>query len=466
MVFSSSQFFLFFSGYLFLHLIVPARQRIALIIVGSTFFYGYWNPWYVWLPYLLVAIAFFGTLWQGRARDAVARRWRVTLVVAVALAPLVVIKYTNFFYRDVLGIFIGDRGPLVPWAFPLGISFVTFTMIAYVVDVYRGKYPVERSPGLLSGLVLFFPHLIAGPILRPHDLLPQLANPQPASRGFGIRFVYGFAIFTLGLFKKTVVADTLSETVRTVYEGAGSGLNAADYLLAWYGFCAQIYCDFSGYTDMAIGAAIILGVRLPINFRQPFAATSIIDFWRRWHITLTNWLRDYIYIPLGGSRSGSVLQFRNVIVTLGLSGLWHGAHWNFVIWGLVNGIAIAFNQWLGGSKALSRTPRWLKIFVTFHFVCIAFVLFRSPDLSTAARVMTGPFLAPPGNFEGFISVHMFELMLLGAFFATHRWDSHRAVRRSVHRLPAIVVWPVMAVVWIFSISVSQDNSSKFIYFDF
>ena len=161
MIFSSSQFYLFFSGYLVLHLIVPARQRIALIVVGSSFFYGYWNPWYVWLPYLLVAIAFFGTLWQQRACDAAARRWRVTLVVAAVLAPLVVIKYTNFFYQDVLGIFVGDRGPLVSWAFPLGISFVTFTLIAYVVDVYRGKYPVERSPGLLSGLVLFFPHLIA-----------------------------------------------------------------------------------------------------------------------------------------------------------------------------------------------------------------------------------------------------------------------------------------------------------------
>jgi len=278
MIFSSSQFYLFFSGYLVLHLIVPARQRIALIVVGSSFFYGYWNPWYVWLPYLLVAIAFFGTLWQQRACDAAARRWRVTLVVAAVLAPLVVIKYTNFFYQDVLGIFVGDRGPLVSWAFPLGISFVTFTLIAYVVDVYRGKYPVERSPGLLSGLVLFFPHLIAGPILRPHDLLPQLANPQPATRGFGIRFVYGFAIFTLGLFKKTVVADTLSETVRTVYEGAASGLNATDYLLAWYGFCAQIYCDFSGYTDMAIGVAMILGVRLTTKTEQPFAAQSIIEF--------------------------------------------------------------------------------------------------------------------------------------------------------------------------------------------
>ncbi len=357
-------------------------------------------------------------------------------------------------------------GSLVSWTFPLGISFITFTMIAYVVDVYRGMYPVEKSPGLLSGLVLFFPHLIAGPILRPHDLLPQLANPQPAWRGFGIRFVYGFAIFTLGLFKKTVVADTLSETVRTVYEGAGSGLNAVDYLLAWYGFCVQIYCDFSGYTDMAIGVAIILGVRLPINFRQPFAATSIVEFWRRWHITLTNWLRDYIYIPLGGNRSGSTLQFRNVIVTLGLSGLWHGANWNFVVWGLVHGMAIAFNQRLGRSKVWSGMPDWLKIFVTFHFVCIAFILFRSPDLSTAVRVMAGPFLAPLCKFDVFISVHMFELMLLCAFFATHRWDSHRSVRRSVRRLPAIVLWPVLAIVWIFSISVSQDNSSKFIYFDF
>jgi len=466
MIFSSPQFIVFFAVYLFLHLAIPVRHRLALIIAGSTFFYGYWNPWYLWVPYILVAIAFFGALWQERARDAAVHKRRMAIVVGAMLAPLVVVKYTNFLYQDFLGIFLGDRGPLVQWSLPLGISFITFTMIAYVADVYRGQYQVEKNLGLLSGLVLFFPHLIAGQILRPRDLLPQLANPQPARHAFGIRFVYGLAIFTLGLFKKIVLADTLGETVRAVYDAASAGLSAADYLLAWYAFCVQIYCDFSGYTDMAIGIAIVLGVRLPINFRQPFAAASIIDFWRHWHITLSNWLRDYIYIPLGGNRAQGALRFRNVIVTLGLSGLWHGAHWNFVIWGLLHGVGIAFNQQLRRSGTAFDAPRWIKVLLTFHFVCVTFIMFRSPDLSTAWRVVSGPFAAPSGNISVFLSTHLFELILLAIFFLTHGWDSHRVIRRIVQKLPRAIYWIVVALVWVLSTAISQDNPSKFIYFDF
>jgi alginate O-acetyltransferase complex protein AlgI len=272
MIFSSPPFFFFFSIYLLFHLAVPARYRLALIIAGSTFFYGYWNPWYVWLPYLLLLIAFFGAQWIEVARGTSKIFRRAAIVVSLLLMPLAVIKYTNFFYEDVLGFFLGFRGQLVHWAFPLGVSFVTFTMIAYVVEVYRGNYQLEKRLGLLAGLVLFFPHLIAGPILRPNDLLPQLHHPKPARRAFGIRFVYGLAIFSIGLLKKLVFADTLSDAVKAVYEGTSSGLSSADYLLAWYGFCVQIYCDFSGYTDMAIGIAIVLGVRLPINFMHPFTS--------------------------------------------------------------------------------------------------------------------------------------------------------------------------------------------------
>ena len=469
MIFSSPPFFVFFSIYLLLHLAIPARYRLTLIISGSTFFYSYWNPWYVWLPYLLVLVAFFGTRWMAKARGTSRFFQRVVVVVSLLLLPLAVIKYTNFLYEDVLGVFFDFRGRLVQWAFPLGLSFITFTMIAYVVDVYRGRYPLEDRLGLLTGLVLFFPHLIAGPILRPNDLLPQLGHPQPAWRTLGIRFVYGLAIFSIGLLKKVVFADTLSETVKAVYEGPNSGLTVAEYLLAWYGFSVQIYCDFSGYTDMAIGIAIALGVRLPINFMQPFASASIIEFWRRWHITLSTWLRDYVYIPLGGNRKGDVVRVRNVLLTMGLGGLWHGANWTFVIWGLWHGVGIACAH-LANRPSLTRglavLPRWFRIAVTFHFVCVGFIFFRAADLTTAGRVMAGPFTAPLGSIGTFASVHVFELMLLAAFFATHSRDSHRTIRRAVHRLPAMAYWLTVVLVWLFAIAIGQGSSSKFIYFDF
>ena len=468
MIFSSPPFFLFFSIYLLLHLAVPVRYRLALIIAGSTFFYGYWNPWYVWLPYLLVAIAFLGAIWLEKARGTSAHAKRIVAVVTLLLVPLAIIKYTNFVYQDVLGLFLGPMPKLVTWAFPLGISFITFTMIAYVVDVYRGKYPLENRAGLLTGLVLFFPHLIAGPILRPADLIPQLANPASAWRAFSIRFVYGLAIFTLGLFKKLVLADSLGGVVQAMYEGGGRGLTGAEYLLADYAFCVQIYCDFSGYTDMAIGTAIILGVHLPTNFRQPYAAASVAEYWRRWHITLSNWLRDYVYIPLGGNRGGEASQFRNIVITLGIGGLWHGAHWTFVIWGLLHGMAIGCNHLISRHMPQTRfkMPHWFKVLLTFHFILTAFIMFRSPDFATMWRIMAGPFNVPWGSFGSFLSGRAFELILLVLFFATHRFDSYRTVRGLVHLASPVVYWPVIGLIWVLSIAISQDYNLKFIYFDF
>ena len=469
MIFSSPTFFAFFLIYFLFHLAVPLRWRLPLIIGGSTIFYGWWNPLYVWVPYLLTLLAFIGARWVDKAPSASQRFSRIAVVVGLLLAPLAVFKYTNFFGQQVLGPLFGFHGPVVEWPLPLGISFVTFTMIAYVVDVYRGDYRVEAKPASITGLVLFFPHLIAGPILRPGNLLPQLKRPRPAARALRIRMVFGFAIFSIGLLKKLVFADTLSEAVQPVYDGGSAGLTAADYLLAWYGFAAQIYCDFSGYTDMAIGIAIVLGIRLPQNFIRPYASSSITEFWRRWHITLSTWLRDYLYIPLGGNREGARRRFRNVMLTMGLGGLWHGANWTFVLWGLWHGLGVAVAHLLGRSVAgsgRSRVLRWLKVFATFHFVAAGWILFRAPDLATAWRVFAGPLIEPWGNLSAFLSVHLFQLTLLVIFFSTHAWDTHRTIRRIVRKLPPSVFWPLLALIWIFSVIVSEGNSAKFIYFDF
>jgi len=466
-LFSSPAFFIFFAAYLLLHLLVPLRWRLALVIAGSAFFYAYWNPWYAWIPFAYIAIAYGGALWMMRIEDAQARRLRVAAVIVLLLLPLAVVKYAGFVYNDVLGPILAPAHRWnAPWALPLGISFVTFTLIAYVVDVHAGRYRLERSVTMLSGLVLFFPHLIAGPILRPAELLPQLHHPKA---GLGPQAGLGLAIFTLGLVKKLVFADSMAEVVDRAFAPGASGLTAADYALGIYAFALQIYCDFSGYTDMAIGAALVLGVKLPSNFERPYTATSPIEFWKRWHITLSRWLRDYLYIPLGGNRRGFARQVVNLLVTMTLGGLWHGANWTFMLWGAAHGAGIAFVHTVRRVAALrwlARMPRWIAVFLTFHFVTALWILFRAPDMATAGRVAAGPFVAPAADLQAFVAQNAFVVGLLAFFALAHRWDSHESLGRFVKAMPRAALVPVLLFAWLMAIVVSHGSSAKFIYFDF
>jgi alginate O-acetyltransferase complex protein AlgI len=464
-LFSEPTFFVFFAVYLALHFMVPPRARIYLIIVGSTVFYAWWRVIYIWLPYALTLIAWSGTLWLSQTKHDGARKWRLVLTIVALFAPLVVVKYAYFIAHDVVRPLLGDPAAFpdvsfLKFALPLGISFVTFTLTAYVVDAYRGVFPVERNLIKMLGYVLFFPHLIAGPILRPNELLPQLGQLR---RAIDARFTLGVALFAIGLVKKLVFADTIAAAVDHVYQ-QGAAVSGWDYLLALHGFSMQIYCDFSGYTDMAIGLAYILRIRLPTNFRRPYAASSIVEFWRRWHITLSFWLRDYLYIPLGGNRHGRPRQILNILITMVLGGLWHGAAWTFVIWGFLHGVALA------GVHLLRRlrldVPRWLAILLTFYFVTLAWVFFRAPDLATAQRMLTGPFRASWSGPLDFAAAHVFELTLLVVFLATHRFDRHALVRIGVTRVSKAIVWPVIVLLFVVAITVSQGSSAKFIYFDF
>lgn len=466
MLFSSPIFLFFFAVYFALHVLLPLRFRLPLIIVGSSIFYGYWNPVYLWVPFLTLLIAYKGAIWIMARGEGAGRRYALTIVIFLLLLPLGIVKYTGFVYSDVIGPVLGFQGHAGQWALPLGISFITFTLIAYVVDVYCGRYHLERNPMMLGGLVLFFPHLIAGPVLRPAELLPQLHHQ---GRRFRTHIVFGFTIFTFGLLKKLAFADPLSDYVDRVYAQGALNFSAMDYLLAIYAFSLQIYCDFSGYTDMAIGIALTLGVRLPKNFERPYAATSVVDFWTRWHVTLSRWLRDYLYIPLGGSRHGHSTQIRNLFVTMGLGGLWHGASWNFVLWGLAHGAGISFVHTLSRFallRPLLRAPRWLKILVTFHFVTAAWILFRAKDMQTAARIVSGPFIQPWSGVEDWLLQNTYPLAMLVIFFILHGYDSHQTIRKITQKLPPTALWPVIGLIWILCIALSQGSSAKFIYFDF
>lgn len=464
MLFSSTPFFVFFAVYLVGHLLLPLKYRTTLILVGSTIFYAYWKIDYVWVPYALILIALVGgQLIDGATRQKV-RRARLACTIVLLLMPLGYFKYFDFFYLSVVGPLLGTQNKIVELPLPLGISFITFTLISYVVEVYRKQFPAERSLTRLSAFILFFPQLIAGPILRPKELIPQLEKPQ---RVLASQFTLGMIIFTVGLVKKLVFADQIGVAVDGVYTGGGHDLYMTDYLLAIYGFSLQIYCDFSGYTDMAIGLGVMLRIKLPNNFQCPYNAASVAEFWKRWHITLSTWLRDHLYIPLGGNRHGLKIQIASVFITMALGGLWHGASWTFVIWGALQGVAIAaYHLWRAKGWSFSKVPRWLLTVLTFHVITFLWVFFRAPDLATVARVVTGPFVNSTGNVAEFVTGHRFELILLLVFFASHRFDDHRLFRRLARKAPVAVTWGGIAVLWMVALTISGTSSAQFIYFDF
>lgn len=421
----------------------------------------------MWVPTALTLIAFYGARWVAMAAEGTARRRRLIATLVVLFLPLGVVKYTYFLLAQVLGQVLGpklllDPPELVKWALPLGISFITFTACAYVVDVYRGRFPVEQKLRYLLAHILFFPHLIAGPILRPHELIPRLKSFRPARDA---RFMLGLSVFTLGLVKKVIFADQIAASVEATY-GATAILGALDYIVAFYGFAVQIYCDFSGYTDMAIGLALVIGMRLPNNFLRPYGASSITEFWRRWHITLSHWLRDYLYIPLGGNRHGALAQTRNMLITMALGGLWHGANWTFVVWGLLHGLALAVDHQL--RRAFGRTflPRWLGVIITFHWVGALWVLFRAADMETAFRVLSGSITGSWENLAEGFGRNAFPLLLTIVFLLLHRFDRHAYLRIANRRIATAVQYSVIFICWVAAIAVSQGSSAKFIYFDF
>ena len=468
MLFSSPAFIVFFLCYLTAHWLTPMRWRIYTMIAGSAVFYGYWNWAYAGLPFVLAFATFAATSWTLSAEP---RRctWRLAISIAVLLCPLLFFKYTNFLWNEVIGTVARLAGlptgaKLLNLGLPLGISFVTFTLLAYLVDVSTGRYPRPAPARWLLGYVLFFPHLIAGPILRPHELIPQLHRCMPILRR---NIIPGLALFTVGLVKKLMFADPIGSVVTAIYDQP-DGRDSIEYLFALYGYAVQIYCDFSGYTDMAIGLALMIGVRLPGNFRRPYAATSIADFWRRWHITLSHWLRDYLYIPLGGSRDGAARTARNVVVTMALGGLWHGASWTFLIWGLLNGLGVAASQFQARiSAGRPRLPRWIAILLTFHIVALLWIFFRAQDLTAALAMLSGSLTTwSLAHAPTFVPAHAFEIILVASFFLIHPWDDGRRVRIAARRTPPLIAVAVITVAAALAFAVGSQSSGQFIYFEF
>lgn len=468
------------------------RLSISWLILASLFFYGWWNPAYLLLIIGSILFNYIIGKFLGRKRS------RVVLIFGVAFNILLIayFKYANFFVDNINNL-VSSNISIEQIILPLAISFFTFQQIAFLVDVYRGLTK-EFNFLQYSLFVVFFPQLIAGPIVHHKDMLPQFAN----NKIFGIKkshLTIGISIFILGLGKKVIFADNIALYSSPVFAAAENGV-VLTFFEAWAGALAytfQLYFDFSGYSDMAVGVARMFGIVLPINFYSPYKANSMIDFWRRWHITLSNFLRDYLYIPLGGNRNGYIHQCTNILITMFIGGLWHGAGWTFVIWGLMHGVYLVINHgwsnlantYIFINNRLSVFRNILGRFVTFAAVVIAWVMFRSESLNGAFGMYRSMFGFNGISFEvmlnqsvfgnGLIGVSLLFILLLIIWFAPNTTDLMRSYKPALgykqfykngNNMPVwkpSATWAfVLGLLTIICLFSMLENVSEFLYFQF
>lgn len=393
MLFNSFAFFAFFAAVLaaYWHL-RSAEGRKAFLVACSYLFYAAWDYRFCALLAGVTAVAYAGGLAIAARDDERHRRVIVAVCVTLLLGTLGTFKYAGFFIESFAGLMgafgLGAPSAAMQIILPVGISFYVFHAISYVVDVYRRQVSADHSPVDVALYIAFFPQLVAGPILRAAQFLPQMKAERRLDAAAASE---GVQLFVLGWCYKVVIADTLAEIADPVFAAPQHWKGAAHWI-ATLAYAGQIYFDFAGYSSMAIGAALLLGYRMPRNFAYPYSALSITEFWRRWHISLSTWLRDYLFIPLGGSRGDHALYYRNLMLTMVLGGLWHGASWNFVIWGAIHGAALVGHKiWLelrphaGGSLLRSAA----SLLLTQAIVVVAWVFFRAQSLSDALLMLQG-----------------------------------------------------------------------------
>lgn len=379
MNFNTLEFLLFLPAVLALHWALPHRLRWALLLASSWLFYFWWEPMAGLLLVAVTAATWLCGLGAAREKPPAVRRACLAMALGACLGCLGVFKYAGFFAGLIHG------GPAWRLLLPVGISFYTFQALSYVLDVYRGRTAPEGHFGYYALFISFFPQLVAGPIERTRNLLPQIEGEHTFHTEKGI---HGAKMIAWGFFKKIAIADTVAIYVDTVYNAAGS-FTGFPLLLATVLFTFQIYCDFSGYSDIAVGTAELLDIDLMTNFKSPYFSASIREFWSRWHISLSTWFRDYVYIPLGGNRRGPWRTRWNLLVTFLVSGLWHGASWTYVLWGGIHGLGqILEREWMRIFHMDPKKKSWLRIGVTFLFVMVTWIFFRADTISDAFYVLT------------------------------------------------------------------------------
>jgi alginate O-acetyltransferase complex protein AlgI len=464
MLFPTVQFAIFYPLVLGLSWLLMPRPTFwkPFILVASYIFYAYAN----WRFCLLLGGVTLGNQAAakliGRTEDERRRKWIVGVAVALDLAVLAVFKYYGFFVQDVGDVLdavhLGLPIPLLTIALPVGVSFFTFQAISYTVDVYRRLIPAASTMDVAIYLS-FFSHLVAGPIVRAREFLPQLASPRDPTR---VAVGPGVMLIGVGLVKKVVLADFLARAIVDPVFAVPQQYGTPDVLLASYSYAAQIYCDFSGYTDIAIGLALLLGFVFPQNFDRPYRSLGFREFWRRWHITLSRFLRDFLYIPLGGNRGGRWKMYRNLMLTMVLGGLWHGAAWTFVLWGTFQGLGLCAEHALG--ERWTRLPAWLRWFVTFHLIVFGWILFRAQGLGTVGDYLSSLFTWHAATLWT-VPVVLAVLVVIGTQLLPPR--PLDALRVRIERFGPVPLGASLAVViMIVAATVPSQGVPPFIYFRF
>jgi D-alanyl-lipoteichoic acid acyltransferase DltB (MBOAT superfamily) len=478
MLFYSFAFAVFFPLVTALYFLLPHKARGPLLLAASCYFYMAFVPQYILILLFTIAIDYVAGLRISQSAGRTRRFWLITSLVA-NVGVLAFFKYFNF-VNDTLRTAASAAGtgwpiPVLDILLPIGLSFHTFQSMSYTIEVYRGHQAAERNLGRFALYVMFYPQLVAGPIERPQNLLDQLKVEH--------RFDYeqaksGLQLMAWGLFKKVAIADRLALGVNTVYGDVAHHSGAA-ILIATYMFANQIYCDFSGYSDIAIGSAQVMGFRLMTNFDRPYFSRSIAEFWRRWHISLSTWFRDYVYVPLGGNRVSQRRRAFNLMVVFTLSGLWHGASWNFVVWGALHGTylvaSLLFARARGALVALSGLDRLpcvhqtLRRVVTFHLVLISWVFFRAASFSDATSALKGVLTNRAGQSLSFdlLGGRTLVALSVGALVMCELIQSRIDIRDFISRRPAIVRWPVyVSLVLVLLMLGDFTSEQSFIYFQF
>jgi len=480
MLFNSLQFLLFFPVVTVLFFILPHRFRWALLLVASCVFYMAFIPIYIAVLFLTIIIDYYAGILIEKSQGRNRKIYLCCSIISTC-AILFIFKYYDFFAANVSFVCELLKVPSAVRTFslilPVGLSFHTFQSLSYVIEVYRGHQKAEKRFGVYALYVMFYPQLVAGPIERPQNLLHQFYETHYLDYA---RMTNGLKLILWGFFKKVVVADRLALYVSAIYDHPGQ-YQGIPVILATYFFAFQIYCDFSGYSDIAIGCARVMGFNLMKNFDRPYFSKSISEFWRRWHISLSTWFRDYLYIPLGGNRVSMTRWYINIMIVFLLSGLWHGANWTFIIWGGLHGFYILASSW---TKELRRgissffqmetfpmAQKALRILITFHLVLFSWVFFRSKSLADAVTIFNSMFVLDFSrigiNVSGF---GRFELMValvaILVMEAVHVAQRNVNIAEALSRKPIWLRWAAYYGLLFSVLMFGEFKISPFIYFQF
>lgn len=468
MLFNSIDFLVFFGIFFFLFYYLDGTKRKILLLIGSCIFYMYFIPAYVLILFLTIGIDYWAAIKIEDDKSQKLKKAHLVFGIVNTCLVLFIFKYHNFFVDNLnaLGFHSIKHWDII---LPIGLSFHTFQSLSYVIEVYRGNIKAERNLLTYSNFVMMFPQLVAGPIERANNLMPQL---QKCDHEITYKdFVVGLHRFIWGLFKKVVVADVISIYVDAAYGNFQLQPGSVLFVATLF-FAIQIYCDFSGYSDMAIGIARMLGFRFKENFRIPYFSKDITEFWRRWHISLSSWLRDYLYISFGGSRKGKWKTYRNLMYTMLLGGLWHGASWNFVIWGGINGLYLSIEKATGLHKLIPRSffSKLIRVLYVFVLISFTWIFFRATSFSQATGIIKKIFTEfNPTAFQTldinvFSSIMFGIVILLGFEYLVFRKYSFDELFERNNGQVAQFSYSFILLFLIFLFG--NSNGSQFIYFQF